>query len=147
MIRKLFESVRGALWGCAVTILVFMVLLMLELVLFGLLDLSPNLKTYSSLIAVCAGGYFACRQAKIFSWLNWTIFAVILELLVLWDIPDANKTLSELYPNADPATIQWHYPTMLVLTIPAALIGAIIWGFTSKRDNARPAVDDAAGDL
>jgi hypothetical protein len=83
------------------------------------------------------------RQAKVFPWLNWTIFAVILELLVAWDIPDANKTLSEHFPNADPATFQWHYPTMLVLTIPAALIGAIFWVFTNKRANERSAVDDA----
>jgi len=145
MIRKLFESVRGTLWGCAVTILVFLVLLAFEIALLAL-DLKLNLKTYSWLIAVCVGGYFGCRQAKASPWLNWTIFAVILESLVVSQIPDANKTLSELYPNADPGTIQWHYPTMLGLTIPAALIGAIIWVFTTKRANERSAVDDAASD-
>jgi DNA polymerase sigma len=56
MIRKLFAAVHGTLWGCAVTILVLSSLLMIELVLFGLLDLNSNLKTYSLLIAVCVGG-------------------------------------------------------------------------------------------
>lgn len=143
MIRRLFDSVRGTFWGCAVTILVFMVLMAVEIALLAL-DLKLNLKTYSWLFAVCVGGYFGCRQAKVAAWLNWTIFAVLLELLVVTQIREANKTLGELYPNADPATIQWHYPTMLGLTIPAALIGAVIWVFTRKRANVRPAVDDAA---
>jgi len=143
MIRKLFESIRGTLWGCAVTILVFLVLLAFEMALLAL-DLKLNLKSYSWLIAVCVGGYCGCRQAKASPWLSWTIFAVILELLVVWQIPDANKTLTELYPDADPATIQWHHPTMLGLTIPAALIGAITWVFPRKRSNVRSTVDDAA---
>jgi hypothetical protein len=57
MIRKVFESVRGTLWAFAVTIHVFMVLLAFEIALQGV-ELHLNLKTYSLLIAVCAGGYF-----------------------------------------------------------------------------------------
>ena len=97
MIRNLLESVRGTLWGCAVTILVFMLLLAFE---FGLLalDLKPNLKTYSWLIAVCVGGFCGCRQAKRYSWLNWTIFAVLLELLdrtlMILAVPKSNRTFS-----------------------------------------------------
>jgi hypothetical protein len=142
MIRKVFESVRGTLWAFAVTILVFMVLLAFEIALQGV-ELHLNLKTYSLLIAVCAGGYFGCRQAKASPWVNWTIFAVVSELLVVSEIRDANTTLIELYPNLDPAAIQWHYETLLVLTIPAALIGALIWVFTSKRAGTRFAVGDA----
>ena len=46
MIRKLFESVRGTLWGCAVAILVFLVLVAIEMALLTV-DLKLNLKTYS----------------------------------------------------------------------------------------------------
>ena len=46
-----------------------------------------------------------------------------------------NKGLAQLFPNA---AGQWHYPTMLVLTIPAALLGAFIWSRTQKdRDGSR----------
>jgi hypothetical protein len=143
MIRKLFESVRGTLWGCAVAILVFLVLVAIEMALLTV-DLKLNLKTYSWLIAVCAGGVFACRQAKSSPWLNCTIFAVLLELLVATQIPDANQTLSKLYPNADPAAIHWHYPTMIALTIPAVLAGSLIWVFTIKRAEERTTVNDTA---
>lgn len=137
----MFEYVRGTLWGCAVAILVLMVLMAVEGVA---VDLKLNLKTYFWLTAVCAGGVFACRQAKISPWLNCTIFAVLLELLVATQIPDANRTLSELYPNADPAAIRWHYPTMIALTIPAALAGSLIWVFTIKRAEERTTVNDTA---
>ena len=137
MIRKLVDPVRGILWGGVVTILVFFPLMAIEIGFFGFLDLHPNLKTYSWLIAVSVGGYFACRQAKTSPWVNWAIFAVLLELLVVGEIPTANKSLSELYPNADPATVQWHYRTMLMLTIPAALLGGVLWARSNKDTDER----------
>ncbi len=143
MIRKLFEPIRGTLWAFAVTILVLLVLLAFEAALQGV-ELHLNLKTYSLLLAVGVGGYFGCRQAKASPWFNWAIFAAVSELLVVSEIGDANKTLSELYPNSDPAAIQWHYDTLLVFTIPAALVGALIWVFATKRARARSAVDDPA---
>jgi hypothetical protein len=141
MIRRLFNALRGTLWACAVTILVFFPLMVIELVFFGLLGLSPNLKTYSWLIAVCVGGYFACRQAKSSPWMSLAVFAAGLESLVILGVPDANDTLSELYPNLDPAAVQWHYLTMIVLTVPAALFGGFLWSRSpsSRAGNGLPA--------
>ncbi len=71
---------------------------------------------------------------------------MLLELLVVWEIPDANETLSELYPNVDPATVQWHYPTMLALTVPAALIGGVLWARTKKGTDGRSGINEETGE-
>jgi uncharacterized membrane protein len=134
---KLFSVVRGTLWGCGVTILAFLPLPPLEVVL-NLLGVDLNLKTYSWLIAVAVGGYFSCRQAKTTAWMNCLVFAVLAEIFVVSGIPDANKNLAQMYPNAD---VLWHYPTMLVLTIPAVLLGGIFWARRNK-DKDRRLPDD-----
>ncbi len=130
---KLFGIVRGTLWGCGVTILAFLPLMTLELVLSAA-GVNLNLKTYSWLISVAIGGFFACRQGKPTAWTNCLVFAVLTEIFVVSVIPEANEGLAQMHPNAD---VQWHYPTMLVLTIPAALLGGILWTRRNKDKNRR----------
>ena len=130
---KLFGVVRGTLWGCGVTVLAFLPLMTLEFALSAL-GLDLNLKTYSWLSAVAVGGYFSCRQAKPTAWMNCLVFAVLTETFVVSGIQEANENLAQMYPNA---AVEWHYPTMLVLTIPAALFGGILWTRGNKAKDRR----------
>lgn len=125
---KLFTIFRGVTWGCGVTIVAFLPLVATISTLQAL-GLSPNLLTYSWLIAVAVGGYFSCRQANATAWINCIVFAAITETLVLSQGRDANENLAQMFPNAD---VQWHYSTMVFFTLPAALLGGIFWNIRNK---------------
>jgi len=82
------------------------------------------------LLAICLGGYVAARLGKTTGWTNSLVVGVLAEFFVISRLPrgGADKDFLEPFLEMmnDPAA-HWRQLVYLVLTIPAAVLGGVIW--------------------
>ena len=137
--EKRFDVKRG-FQGCLVTFACMFVLpLSISLVLNNWLGLISSetervLILLVWLFAICLGGYVAARLGKTTGWTNSLVVGLLAEIFVAGRLPRgtrADRTLLDplLEMMEDPGA---HWPSLiqLALTIPAAILGGIIWDKT-----------------
>jgi len=132
--EKRFSADRGA-EGCLVSLLC-MLILMLPLVCGLTFSNKRGYEIYSLLvwhIAICVGGYFAARRGRTTGWTNSLAVGVLAEVYLavkLLDIEEGGLPAelgSTLRRVVDAPSQYWRLLVKLVLTIPAAILGGIIW--------------------
>ena len=84
------------------------------------------------LFAICVGGYFAARQGRTTGWSNSLAVGVLAELFVAARLSDGTSFL-EMMDDPGP---NWRRLVALGLTIPAAIVGGIVWEKTCRLDQA-----------
>jgi len=81
------------------------------------------------LFVICLGGYVAARRGKTTGWTNSLVVGLLAELYVASQLLQGTSLL-EMMEEAGP---NWARLTALALTIPAAVVGGILWEESSKR--------------
>jgi hypothetical protein len=130
-----FSGKRG-LQGCLVTWVCMVVFpLLISAVLtswLGLISIETErvLILLIWLLALCLGGYVAARMGKTTGWTNALVVGLLAEFLVVARLPrgGADKDLFDpfLEMMKDPGA-NWRPLVQLSLTIPAAILGGVIW--------------------
>jgi hypothetical protein len=131
-------SVGHGIEGCLVSCLCQLVLVFtISLVLTQWLELISGeteriIKLPVWLFAVWYGGYFAARRGRTTGWTNSLVVGVLAEVYLAARI---QKRTSLLEMMDDPGS-NWLPFAALGLTIPAAIMGGIVWEKTCKLDEA-----------
>ncbi|MFM7115110.1 MAG: hypothetical protein ACKO0N_00600 [Planctomycetota bacterium] len=141
--EKPFQFNRG-FQGCSVALLYIVVFkLSISLVCIDWLGLISGetqrvLNLFIYLSAICLGGYVAARLGKTTGWTNSLVVGLLAELFLASRLP--NEGPDELFVDLkkvmnDPGA-HWRPLVGLALTIPAAILGGVIWqktgGFPSN---------------
>jgi putative membrane protein (TIGR04086 family) len=138
-------SSAAALQGCFVSWLC-MVLLMLSISFF----LTSMLKLISTEterlvglfvwhLSICAGGYYAARRGEPAGWVNALFVGLLAELFVCARLLKGTSVF-EIMDDPGP---HWRRLLALGLTIPAAILGGVIWEMT--KGVPKPETVDASG--
>jgi len=146
--EKRFDVKRG-FQGCLVTWLcMFVFTLSIFIVQNSWLGLISNetervVVLFAGFFAICLGGYMAARLGKTTGWTNSLVVGLLAEFFVASRLP--NEGPDELFVDQlkkmmnemmnDPGA-HWRPLVLLALTIPAAILGGVIWqrtgGFPSN---------------
>ena len=134
-------SVNRGIQGCLVSLLCMFVLMpFIALVLNEWLELISNetagiIKLLAWFVAISIGGYCAARQGKTTGWTN----ALVVGLLAEWYMAARLLKGTSLLEMMDDAGPNWSRLVALALTIPAAIVGGILWENSCK---GQPPGDD-----
>ena len=79
--------------------------------------------------AICLGGYVAARRGKTTGWTN----SLVVGLLAEWYMAARLLKGTSVLEMMDDAGPNWRRLTALALTIPAAIVGGILWENRCKR--------------
>jgi hypothetical protein len=133
--EKRFDVKRG-FQGCSVTLAcVFVFALSISLVRNNWLGLISNetervLNLFIWLFAICLGGYVAARLGKTTGWTNALVVGLLAEIFVAARLLNEEPDKGFLHPLLelmnDPGA-HWRLLVQLALTIPAAILGGVIW--------------------
>jgi uncharacterized protein involved in cysteine biosynthesis len=158
--EKPFQVNRG-FQGCLVAFLCMAVFnLSISLVCSDWLGLISGetqrvLDLFIWLFAICLGGYVAARLGKTTGWTNSLVVGLLAEFFVASRLP--NEGPDELFVDQlkkmmnemmnDPGA-HWRPLVLLALTIPAAILGGVIWqktgGFPSNAKGQSEVVNKTA---
>ena len=130
-----FSGKRG-LQGCLVTLACMITVpLLISAILtswLGLISVETErvLILVVWLVAVCLGGYVAARLGKTTGWTNSLVVGLLAAFFVVARLPrgEADKDFLDPFLELlnDPAT-HWRLLVYLALTIPAAVLGGVLW--------------------
>ena len=134
--EKRFDVKRG-FQGCFVTWACMVVLaLSMSLVLNNWLGLISNetervLILLVWLFAICLGGYVAARLGKTTGWTNSLVVGLLAEIFLVARLPTGTRPdrtfLDPLLELMENPGAHWPRLVALALTIPAAILGGVIW--------------------
>ena len=134
-------SIGHGFQGCLVSLLcMFVLVLSISMVLYTWLELiSLETVQISKLLvwffAISVGGYYAARRGKTTGWTNSLVVGLLAELYLAARLLKGTS-LVEMMDDAGPNMSRL---VALALTIPAAVVGGILWENSCKR---RPPGDD-----
>ncbi len=151
-----FSGKRG-LQGCLVTWVCMVVFpLLISGVLtnwLGLISIQTErvLILLIWLLAICLGGYVAARLGKTTGWTNALVVGLLAELFVIARLPTGGPEKDFFDPfremMKDPGA-NWRPLVQLALTIPAAILGGLIWektGGVQSSGKGQPEVANPPG--
>ena len=136
-------SINHGIQGCLVSFLcMFVLVLPISLVLNTWLELISNeteriIKLPVWLFAISVGGYYAARRGKTTGWTN----SLVVGLLAEWYLAARLLKGTSLLEMMDDAGPNWRRLVALALTIPAAIVGGILWENRYKRQ--APGADES----
>jgi hypothetical protein len=133
--EKRFDVKRG-FQGCLVTWLcMFVFTLSIFIVQNSWLGLISNetervVVLFAGFFAICLGGYMAARLGKTTGWTNSLVVGLLAEFFLAARLLSKEPDKSFLHPLLelmnDPGA-HWRPLVQLALTIPAAILGGVIW--------------------
>ena len=151
--EKRFDVKRG-FQGCLVTwACMFVLPLSISLVLNNWLGLISQetervLILLVWLFAISLGGYVAARLGKTTAWTNSLVVGLLAEIFLVARLPTGTRPdrtfLEPLLELLENPGAHWPRLVALALTIPAAILGGIIWDKTSGAQSAGKAQAEVA---
>ena len=139
-------SVKRGLQGCLVT-WAFMAVFAIGISLLlnswlGLISIETErvLILIIWLFAVCLGGYAAARLGRVTGWTNSLVVGVLAEFFVIARLPKGGPDQDLLGPFIDMLNdpgANWRPLVQVALTIPAAILGGIIWEKTGGQSSGK----------
>ncbi|MCM2372326.1 YrzE family protein [Aporhodopirellula aestuarii] len=89
------------------------------------------------LIGIAVGGYVAGRRGKTTGWSNSLLVGIFAQIMIVAQIIDPKDMFAGLHELlADPSD-SWPKLTAIILTIPAALAGGLIWSQSQESEGSQ----------
>ncbi|MCS7468870.1 TIGR04086 family membrane protein [Stieleria sp. ICT_E10.1] len=87
---------------------------------------------FNWLIGTAVGGYVAARRGKTTGWSNSLLVGIVAQLVIVAQLTDPGDIQSGLRKLLAEPSESWPQLMALVLTIPAAVAGGLVWSRNAK---------------